>query len=156
MRAVAARFVEADRQVLAHPIDGETEVELAGDHRLVAVVHLPRLRRALGDDLDRALGVEAGALGEMQPLGESLDQAGDANLVDHLGELPRADRPHQFARAGIGRAQGFDLGEGRFVAAAHHRQRAVLGAGLAAGNRRVDEAESAFFRFPRQFASDIG
>src|SRR5258708_7017086 len=39
-RAILARFVEADRQVLAHPIDGKAEIEGAGDHRLVAVLHL--------------------------------------------------------------------------------------------------------------------
>ncbi len=62
---------------------------------------------------------------------------------------------HQFARAGIGGDHRFDLGEGRFVAAAHHRQRAVLGAGQAAGDRRVDEAEAAFLRLARQFARHV-
>ena len=34
--------------------------------------------------------IEVGALGEMQRLGEALDQSADADLVDHLGELARA------------------------------------------------------------------
>jgi hypothetical protein len=40
--------------------------------------------------------------------------------------------------------------------AAHHRQRAVLGAGLAAGHRRVDAFEAAFFRRGVQLARDFG
>src|SRR5438067_1354228 len=31
--AVLARLVKADREVLAHPVDGEAEIEGAGDHR---------------------------------------------------------------------------------------------------------------------------
>src|SRR3984885_5374738 len=58
MRAVPPRFVEADVEVLAHPIDGEAEIELAGDHGLVAVLHLPGLRRALGDGGDQLFDVE--------------------------------------------------------------------------------------------------
>src|SRR5215216_3805113 len=51
MRAVAPRLAEADRHVLAHPVHRKAEIELAFVHRLVAVFHLPRLRRALGDRL---------------------------------------------------------------------------------------------------------
>ena len=43
---------------------------------------------------------------------------------------------------------GFALVEGRLVAADHDGQRAVLGAGLAAGDRRVEEAEAAAPRPP--------
>ena len=52
------------RKVLAHPVDGEAEIELVGDHRLAAVVHLPRLRRALADDVEHREDVEPGFLGE--------------------------------------------------------------------------------------------
>ncbi len=62
-------------------------------HRLVAVLHLPGAGRALGDDLDDLLDVEAGALAEMDAFGQPLDEAGDADLVDHLGQLAGAGGP---------------------------------------------------------------
>ena len=40
-RAVAAGFVEDDREVLAHPVDREPEIETALEHRPMAVLHLP-------------------------------------------------------------------------------------------------------------------
>src|SRR6516162_2805037 len=88
--SVAARLGEADRQVLAHPVDGEAEVELALIHRLAAVIHLPGSGRAFRDHLEHGLDVELRTLGEMNALGEALDQARDADLVDHLGQLPGA------------------------------------------------------------------
>src|SRR5262245_26574356 len=65
MRALAAGFIEADGEILAHPIDGETEIELAGEHGLVAVLHLPGACRSLRDDLDDRLHVEPHLLAEM-------------------------------------------------------------------------------------------
>src|SRR5436309_2670064 len=35
LRAVLTSFFERDRHVLAHPVDGETEIELARSHRLL-------------------------------------------------------------------------------------------------------------------------
>ena len=52
MRVVAPRLGEADRQILAHPVDGKTEIEFAVKHGLVAVLHLPGLRRAFRDHVD--------------------------------------------------------------------------------------------------------
>ena len=90
----------------------------------------------------------------MQPFGEPLDQAGDADLVDHLGELPRARRAHEVAGARVGRDHFLGPRERGFIAAAHHREHAVFGAGLAAGNRGVDEIEAAPFRLGMKFARD--
>src|SRR5271166_1014389 len=90
-RAVAARLIEADREILAHPVDGEAEVEFAGDHRLVAIVHLPRLRRPFRDDVDHELLVEPGLLRETKPFGQGLHESRDADLVDHLRQLAGAD-----------------------------------------------------------------
>ena len=45
--------------------------------------------------------------------GEALDQAGDADLVDHLGELAGAGRAHQPAGAGIGGDHRLGAGVGR-------------------------------------------
>src|SRR5580704_982071 len=90
MGAVAPRFVEADVEVLAHPVHGKTEIEFAGDHGLVAVLHLPGLRRALGNRRDQLFDIEAGFHGEVQAFGEALNEAGDADLVDHFRQLAGA------------------------------------------------------------------
>src|SRR5260370_16642208 len=43
LRLVALALGETDAEILAHPVDGEAELELALDHGLPAVVHLPAL-----------------------------------------------------------------------------------------------------------------
>ena len=91
----------------------------------------------------------------MQSLRQPLHNAGDANLVHHLGELPRAGRAHQIAGARVSGDHFLGLRERLRVAAAHHCEHAVLGAGLAAGDRRVDEIEAAPFGFGVQFACDL-
>ena len=58
--AVPPRLGKADIEILAHPVDGEAEIEFAGGHGLVAVLHLPGLRRALGNGGDQLFDVEAG------------------------------------------------------------------------------------------------
>ena len=109
---VAARLGDRHGEVLAHPVDGEAEVELVRRHRLAAIVHLPGLRRALADHVEDLLDVEPGAHGEVDALGESLHQAGDADLVDHLGQLPRAGAAHQRHRARVDGEHGFGAREG--------------------------------------------
>ena len=67
-RADFPRLVEADAHVLAHPLGGEAEAfGLQLVHLLPAVLHLPGLRRALGDDADHFLDVELVALREARP-----------------------------------------------------------------------------------------
>ena len=80
--------------VWSHPIDGEAMVELVVEHGLAAVFHLPGLGGALGDDVDHQLGVEPRLEGEVETLRQPLDEAGDAQLVDHLGQLAGARRTH--------------------------------------------------------------
>src|SRR5437763_6785776 len=53
-RAVGARFRETDRQILAHPVDGETKLELVRDHCLATIFHLPGLRGTFADDVEHA------------------------------------------------------------------------------------------------------
>ena len=94
MRPVAARFAHADGEILAHPIHREAEIELAGRHGLVAVLHLPGLRRALGDGGDERLDVEPGLLGKVDAFGEALNEARSAiydlrpATLDDLGLVP--------------------------------------------------------------------
>jgi hypothetical protein len=95
-------------------------------------------------------------LAKCDGFGEALDQPGDADLVDHLGELAGAGGAHQLAHAGKARDHRLDPGIGLRCAAAHHGQHAVLGAGLAAGDRGVDEAETGSRCRRVELARDIG
>src|SRR5215213_3603876 len=141
-RTVLARLREADREVLAHPVDREAEVELALAHGLAAVLHLPRSCSALGDDVQHRLEVEPSAFAEMNALREALDQPGDADLVYHLRELARSGRAHEAASP----SEAHDGGLGPLinvrVSAAHDGQHAVLRSRLAAGDRSIDEADA--------------
>ena len=100
MRAVSSCFRKADGEVLAHPVDRETEIEFAGGHGLVAVLHLPGLRGTLGNGGNEFLDVEVGLLREVQRFGEALDDAGDANRFAILASCPEPEVPIRFqARA---------------------------------------------------------
>ena len=92
----------------------------------------------------------------MNALGQALHQTGDADLVDHLGQLPRAGRAEQLAHAGIRRDHLLGAAIGVGIAAAHHGQHAVLGPGLAAGDGSVDEVEAALLRLGMELARDLG
>src|SRR3546814_14462070 len=50
--AIGTRPLERETAVLAHPVDGEAEVELALVHRLPAIEHRPPLRRPAGAPLE--------------------------------------------------------------------------------------------------------
>jgi len=91
----------------------------------------------------------------MNAFRQTLDQSGDADLVDHLGELARAcgpeplhirDRPLSPARA-LAR---------RLRSPAHDRQDTVFRAGLAAETRRIDELEASFVAAASARAGDLG
>ena len=71
-------------------------------------------------------------LAKCERLGEALDQAADADLVDHLGELAGARRPDQVDRSRIGFDHRLGFAEIGLVAACHDGEGAVFGAGLAA------------------------
>ena len=92
----------------------------------------------------------------MDAFREALDQARDADLVDHFGQLARAGRPEQLAHAGIGRDHRLGAGIGFGAAAAHHGQHAVFRTGLAAGHRGVDELETGLGGGGIEFAGDLG
>src|SRR5215472_10203015 len=154
--AVAACLGETNSEVLAHPVHGEAEVELAGRHGLVTVFHLPGLRRSLGDGGDQLLDIEVGALGKMQRLGESLHEPGDADLVTHLGELAGAGGAHQVAGTRIGRDNLFSSPKWLRVAAAHHGERAVFRSGLATRHRGINGIEAALAGGGIEFAGDLG
>src|SRR3972149_3870674 len=71
-RAVLLRLLQADAEILPHPVHGEAEAgELDPVHLLPAVLHLPGLRRALGDHREHPVHVEAGALSGGYALGNA-------------------------------------------------------------------------------------
>ena len=119
-------------------------------------VHLPGLRGAFRDHVEHQLCVEPGAHGQVQPLGQPLHQAGNADLVDHLGKLARAGRAEQGDGAGIGVDNALATIEYRGLSAHHDREHTVDRARFAAGYRRVHEAEAALRRVCRQLLRDAG
>ena len=155
-RAVALGLGKADGEVLAHPVHGETEVELVIDHGLAAIVHLPGPRRALGNDLQHERHVEARLEAHVQRLGQPLQQAGYRDLVHHLGELPVAGRAQQRHRAPVAGHRRAGALEGLAVTAAHNGEDAVLRPGLAAGDRRIDAGDAAFSAFRVKLARKVG
>ena len=123
-------------------------------HGFVAVVHLPRLRRALADDFDGGTRIEPRALGEMETLGQSLNEPGNADLIDHFGELARPRRSHQPAGLGIGKDDPFGPPVIVRFTAAHDAERTCFGAGLTAGYWGIDKAKSLGFRNRVKVARD--
>ena len=79
---------------------------------------------------------------KLHGFGEALHEAGDGDLVHHLGELARARGAQQLPHAGEMRDQRFGLRIVLRVAAAHHGEHAVLGARLPARDRRIDKAQA--------------
>ena len=59
-----------------------------------------------------------------------------------LVSWPLPPAPHQDAGLGVGIDHRFRAVERRLLAAHHDRELAVLGAGLAAGDRRVEEIDA--------------
>ena len=99
-RVIAPRFGEAGRQILAHPIHREAEIELAVEHGLIAVLELPALRCALRDHLGGFACSRPACTAKFSP-SEVLNQPGNEDLIDHLGELAIADRAHMRHRAAV-------------------------------------------------------
>src|SRR5262249_15145463 len=131
-RAVLARLLQDDGEILADPVDGEAEIELALGHALPAVIHLPGLSCALRDRVDHLHHVELCRFCKVKRLGERFDQASDANLIDHLGELARACWADQVYRTRVGLDYRFCFSESFLVSPDHHRQRSGLRTRLAA------------------------
>ena len=90
LRPIAARLLQHDAEILAHPIDREAEIKLTLQHGGGAIVHLPRLRRAAAYHLQDFWHVEPRALAKIKRFGKSLNDPRATNLIDHLSELTRA------------------------------------------------------------------
>ena len=86
MRAVLASLPQDDSQILAHQSTAKPKSNLPW------FIVRPRFSICrIGSPFEitsrNRLDVETGSLPEMDTFGEALDETGDADLVDHLGEL---------------------------------------------------------------------
>ncbi|CAB5003283.1 unannotated protein [freshwater metagenome] len=106
--------------------------------------------------MDHAANVEACGLGEVEPFGQRLAQADDADLVRHLGELTGARLAHQHHAGAVGGDYRSDPIEGGLVATDHHRQRAVAGTVDTTRHRRVEEHTTVFGDLRRHTAGGLG
>src|SRR6195952_5945745 len=91
----------------------------------------------------------------MDALRQSLNEASDTDLIDHLGELPRARWTHETAGARVGADGGLHLRVCSGVTAAHHGQDSIFCSRLAARDRRVNEPKSAVVRSLRQLPGNL-
>ena len=92
----------------------------------------------------------------MDGLGQPLHQAGDADLVDHLGQLSGTHVAHAGDGLRVGHRDGahpFDIGLG---AAAHDGEAAFLGARLSARDRGIDEVQAMRTGRRIQLTTDFG
>ena len=118
---------------------------------------MPRTCRALRDHFDEFVGVEPGGDRQVQAFAQPLHHAGDADLVDHLGELTRARIAEPLADFCVTHEHRVGPIEHLLVVGpAHHRELAVLGPGLPARHRSIDEADAAFGARLGQFARERG
>ncbi|KAF5293272.1 hypothetical protein FQR65_LT20119 [Abscondita terminalis] len=131
------RAAQGQVQVLLVQRDAEARVERALDHALG--MHFQDLgrRKAAQQRLAHAGRIGAGARCEQQRLGHGLDVQRHDDLVGHLGGLAVAVAAHQGDVLAHALEQGLDAGEHVLGTADHDGQRGVLGAHLAAGDRRI-------------------
>jgi len=92
----------------------------------------------------------------MQRLGQPLQQAADADLVDHLGQLPAAGLAHQTDHPRIGGNDRLGAGKGLRLATHHDCQHAILGTGLTTGYRRIEKCHPASCGLLRQLPRHPG
>ncbi len=95
-------------------------------------------------------------LAKVDGFGEALHQAGNADLVDHLGQLPCAAFSHQADEF----CEAFDdrlgLVESILVSTAHYCQDTVFGTCLTTGNRSIDEAAALVLGRCIKFTGNFG
>ena len=151
---VAVRFLQADREILSHPLHGKAEIKFSLEHRAGAVFHLPGLRSSLRNHVDDLLAVEAGAAREIHGFGQALEQASNADLVDHFRELAGPGRPHQRGGAGVAVDQPAGTLKRAGIATDHDGELAVFCSCLTAGDRGVEKSYAAVGTGGREFPGD--
>src|SRR2546426_8785546 len=135
------RVVEDQAEVLLLKIDHEARTEVAREHLRRVVLHRPGRSRAAGDDLARALEIDALRFRENERLGDSKIVDGDGDLVRELAGLARAviaDVDDRLAKSLKERHGALHVG---LVPADHDREPGFDRTDLAARYRRVEGAE---------------
>jgi len=102
------------------------------------------------------LGIHFGLHAEVDAFGQPLQQTGNANLIDHLGQLPAARRTEVSDRTRVAGQHRLCALEGIRVTAAKDGELAVLCASLATGNRRIDEGRTLRLELCRHVARQLG
>ena len=101
MGTVVLRLVEANAQILAHPVDREAEIELALGSWSCGGSPSARSPQRPWRSPRSPPPCRGRPHAEMDGLRRALHQAGNGDLVAHLGELARARRAEQLAHARI-------------------------------------------------------
>ena len=99
------------------------------------------MRGPAGDGLQYLVAVEARCRSEGDCFGQSLQQACDRDLVDHLGQLSGARFTDMDDACGVMRHQWMRDCERLVAAAAHDRKLAAFRAGLPARYRCIDDMQ---------------
>jgi hypothetical protein len=108
------------------------KLNFIGHHGFAPVIELPALRGAFANHVEHQIHVQPGMLAKGHGLGQALHQPGNANLVDHFGQLPCTRFTD--ARECLRKSHTHGLGAVKrgLVATAHHCQHAVFSPGLPA------------------------
>ncbi len=100
--------------------------------------------------------IKSSDLCKAKAFSEGLHKSGNANLVDHLRQLPGAGWTHEAAGPGISGDHGLSFHEIIPVAAAHDGQLTIFRSGLAPRNRRIEKSKSARFRLAIELSGNRG
>jgi hypothetical protein len=92
--AVVIGFSQDQTQVFAHVIHRKAKAELVYDHGFATVFKLPALCCAFANHVQHKIHVQLGLESKGHGFAQTLQQAGDTNLVDHFGQLSCATVPH--------------------------------------------------------------
>jgi len=125
------------------------------NHGRGSFFHLPRSSRTFGNRVDHFLHVQSGFHAEIVAFREALNETGDTNLINHLGQLSGTETANQRHLPGITINDRLDFIEVGLANAAHHRQHTVLRTGLTTRNRRINEASTCFAGASVELACDI-
>ena len=123
---------------------------------MAPVFHLPGLRCPFGNDFEHLPDIQPATAGKIQPLRQPLHQAGDADLIDHLGQLAAPHRSHQAHSTGVTIDDRSSLVKDLLRPAHHHSKSPVFGSCLTSRDRRIQKSDTAVgalgSEFPRHFS----
>ena len=114
------------------------------------------MRCALANHVQHLLHVQTGFHAKGHSFAQTLQQSGDANLVDHFGELACATLTHQGDRLGEGHGHGLHALKRCRLTTAHHRQHAIDGTRFATRHGGIDKMHTQRLGRCKQFTRHLG